>query len=44
MAVDIRLTCEVLSLDEPSDDVEPKNLVTPGSIITRETGFMRFVL
>jgi len=41
MAVDIRLTCEVLSLDEPSDDVEPKNLVTPGSIITRETGFMR---
>nr|CAG4644941.1 EOG090X09DD [Leptodora kindtii] len=41
MAVDIRLTCQVLSLELASDDTEPRNVVTPGSIITKETGFMR---
>ena len=41
MAVDIRLTCEALPPDSTEDEVEAKNLVTPGSIITRETGFMR---
>nr|CAG4641852.1 EOG090X09DD [Eurycercus lamellatus] len=39
--VDIRLASEILPLEFQIDTVEPKNLVTPGSIITRETGFMR---
>ena len=38
--VDIRLQSEVPS-DDAVEIVEPKNLVTPGSIITRGTDFMR---
>ena len=40
MMVDIRLQSEVPS-DDAVEIVEPKNLVTPGSIITRGTDFMR---
>lgn len=40
--VDIRLASELPSLDMVADSVEPKNFVTPGTIITKETGFMRF--
>jgi len=40
MMVDIRLQSEVPT-DDTVEIVEPKNLVTPGSIITRGTDFMR---
>lgn len=40
--VDIRLASEIPQFDIVADYVEPKNLVTPGSLITEETGFMRF--
>nr|CAG4636330.1 EOG090X09DD [Eubosmina coregoni]SVE69916.1 EOG090X09DD [Eubosmina coregoni] len=40
MMVDIRLQSEV-PRDDTVDVVEPKNLVTPGSIITKGTDFMR---
>ena len=40
--VDIRLASEIKALEIESDSVEPKNLVTPGSLITKETGFMRY--
>jgi len=39
--VDIRLASQVPPLVIVSEDHEQRNLVTPGSIITRETGFMR---
>nr|CAG4641020.1 EOG090X09DD [Eulimnadia texana] len=41
MAVDIRLASEVLLQDDNEDISEPRNLVTPGTTITTETGFMR---
>lgn len=41
--VDIRLASEIPQFDIVADSAEPKNLVTPGSLITKETGFMRFV-
>lgn len=41
--VDIRLASEIKSLEIATDSVEPSNLVTPGSVITRETGFMRYL-
>lgn len=41
--VDIRLASEIKSLQIATDSVEPSNLVTPGSVITRETGFMRYL-
>lgn len=39
--VDIRLASEVPLFDIVADSTEPKHLVTPGSLITKETGFMR---
>lgn len=41
--VDIRLAYELPLYDIVADSAEPKNLVTPGSLITKETGFMRSV-
>lgn len=40
MMVDIRLQSEVPS-DDTVEIIEPKNLVIPGSIITKGTDFMR---
>nr|CAG4643344.1 EOG090X09DD [Ilyocryptus agilis] len=39
--VDIRLASEIPSCDVSINTFEQKNLVTPGSVITKETGFMR---
>lgn len=40
--VDIRLISELPSLDVVADGMEPKNFVTPGTIITKGTGHLRF--
>lgn len=42
--VDIRLASELPSIDLVTDGTDAKNFVTPGTIITKETGFMRFDL
>nr|CAG4648058.1 EOG090X09DD [Moina brachiata]SVE93120.1 EOG090X09DD [Moina brachiata] len=39
--VDIRLISELPSWDVVADGMEPKNFVTPGSIITKGTGHLR---
>lgn len=39
--LDIRLASEVAEYEVDPESVEPSNLVTPGTVITRETGFMR---
>lgn len=42
--VEIRLASEVPSLIIATEGNESTNFVTPGKIITRETGFMRQVV
>lgn len=43
MMVDIRLASEVPIIDVVTESSEPKNFVTPGTVITEETGFMRLI-